>query len=123
MINVPGVWGAIAAALWLSARVHPGLALIAVYLLLLNAAIHIVQGAITRSYNPGLISAMVLFVPVGGWCLSTLQRSGRRTPPMHIIGAACALAIHLAIAIPVLNNKRKFAGAPPPSYLPSSRTT
>jgi hypothetical protein len=36
IINVPGVWGVIALSLWLAARVHPGFALIAVYLPLFN---------------------------------------------------------------------------------------
>lgn len=123
MINVPGVWGAIAVALWLSARIHPGLALIAIDLLLLNAVIHIVQGVVTRSYNPGLVSAIVLFLPVGGWCLYALQQSGGATLSMHIIGAACALAIHLAIAVPVMRNRRKLAGQSSGSYSPSNRTT
>ncbi len=109
-INVFGVWGGIAAAVWLCARVHAGFALIAAYLLLLNAVIHIVQGAVTRGYNPGLVSAIVLFLPVGGWCLYAAQEAGGGTLPMHAAGAAAALAIHLAIAIPVLNNKRKLAG-------------
>ena len=120
-INVFGVWGGIAAALWLCARVHPGFALIAAYLLLLNALIHIVQGAVMRSYNPGLVTAILLFVPAGCWCFYSLQLTGGGTLPMHIIGVACALAIHLAIAIPVLNNRRKFSGAR--GYPPSNRAT
>ncbi len=108
LINILGVWGGLAAALWLTARVHAGFAMIAAYLLLLNAVIHIVQGAAMRSYNPGLVTAIVLFLPVGGWCFYTLQRTGSGTLPMHIIGAASAIAIHLAIAIPVLNNRRRL---------------
>jgi hypothetical protein len=108
-INIFGVWGVIAVALWLTRLVHPGFALVAAYLLVLNAVIHIVQGAATRSYNPGLVSAIVLFLPVGGWCFYASQHAGGGTLPMHIIGLACAIAIHLAIALPVLNNRRRLA--------------
>lgn len=108
IINVPGVWGVIALSIWLAFWVNPGLALIAVYLPLLNALIHIAHAIITRSYNPGLVSAIVLFLPLCAWCLWTIQRSGHGTPAMHAIGVASALGIHLVIAVSVLRNRRKF---------------
>ena len=108
IINVPGVWGVIALALWLAARVRPGLALIAVYLPLLNALIHIAHAAITRSYNPGLVSAVVLFLPLCGWCLFAMQQAGYGTPAMHALGLGIALAIHVTIAVAVLRNRRKL---------------
>ena len=109
LINVPGVWGGIAVALWLAARVDTGFALIAVYLLLSNGVIHIVQAAAARSYNPGLITAIVLFLPVGGWGLLAVEHSGAATPAMHAIGLLTAVGIHLVIIIPVLRNRRKYA--------------
>jgi hypothetical protein len=108
IINIPCVWGVIALSLWLAARVNLGLALIAVYLPLLNAIIHIASAAIKRSYNPGLVTAIVFFLPVCGWCLWTIQRSGYGTPAMHAIGVGSALAIHLVIVISVLRNRRKY---------------
>lgn len=108
-INVPGVWGGIAIALWLAARVDAGFALIAIYLLLLNGVIHIAQAAATRSYNPGLITAIALFIPVGGWGMAAVERSGAATPAMHATGLAAAVAIHLAIIIPVLRKRHKYA--------------
>lgn len=109
IINVPGVWGVIALSLWLAARVNPGLALIAIYLPLLNAVIHIAHAGIARSYNPGLVSAIVLFLPVCGWCLRTVQRCGYGSFGMHAIGLGSALAIHLVIAFYVLRNRRRYA--------------
>lgn len=123
IINVPGVWGVIALSMWLAARVHPGLALIAVYLPLVNAVIHIVHAVVTRGYNPGLVSAIVLFLPVCGWCLHSIQQSGDGTVAMHAIGLGSALAIHLVIAISVLRNRRKLAAIASGSYSPISRTT
>jgi len=123
IINVPGVWGVIALSIWLAARVHPGLALIAVYLPLLNAVIHMVHAVVMRSYNPGLVSAILLFLPVCGWCLRVIQQSGNGTVAMHAIGLGSALAIHLVIAVWVLRNRRRLVSIAPRSYSPSSRTT
>lgn len=109
LINVLGVWGGIAVAISLAARVNTGFALIAIYLLLLNAVIHIFQAVVARSYNPGLVSGIVLFVPLGCWGWIGVDHSGAGTPAMHAIGLAAAVLIHLAIAIPVLRNRRKYA--------------
>lgn len=109
LINILGVWGGIAVAIWLAARVDTGFALIAIYLLLLNALLHIVQAVVTRSYNPGLVTGIVLFVPISCWSWIAVDRSGASTPAMHAIGLGAAVAIHLAIVIPVLRNRRRYA--------------
>jgi hypothetical protein len=112
IINVPGVWGVIAVALWLAAFVNPGLALIAVYLPLFNAVIHIAHALITRTYNPGLVTAIVIFLPVCAWCLYAIQQSGDGSFAMHAIGLGSAVAIHAVIAAAVLHNRRRFSQAP-----------
>ena len=109
IINVPGVWGIITLSLWLAARIHPGFTLIAVYLPLVNAIIHIGHAVSKRSYNPGLVTAIALFLPVCTWCLREIQQSGSGTLAMHTIGLASALAIHTVIAAKVLSNRRKLA--------------
>lgn len=108
MVNVPGIWGAIAVSLWLGMIVNRGFALIAIYLLLLNAAVHIVHGAVTRAYNPGLASAVLLFLPIGCWGLIALQMAGEASVAMHVTGIACAAAIHLAVVVVVLRNWQKY---------------
>src|SRR5208282_2200477 len=59
VINVPGVWGVIAASCYLAWVVRPGLALIAIYLTLVNAGAHVGALVALRRYNPGLITAIV----------------------------------------------------------------
>jgi len=108
LINVVGVWGGIASAIWLTARVNPGFALIAVYLLVLNAVIHVVSAVVARSYNPGLVSGILLFLPLGCWGWIAVEDSGAGTPAMHAIGLAAAVAMHLAIVIPVLRNRHRY---------------
>jgi hypothetical protein len=109
IIHVPGVWGVIALSLWLAARVHPGFALIAVYLPRLNAAIHIAHAAIMRSYNPGLVTAIALFLPVRIWCLRVIQQSGDGSCVMHAIGLGSPIGIYAVIAVSVLRNRPRVA--------------
>lgn len=111
LVNVPGVWGLLSLSLWLAARSHAGFALMAAYLVLLNAAGHIANGLLARAYNPGLASAVLLFLPIGCWCWIAVRQSGAGTPAMHAIGLATAIALHLAIALSVLRNRRKYLPA------------
>lgn len=48
IINVPGVWGVIAVSFYLAAYVSIGYGLVAVYLTLVNAIVHIVPAVILR---------------------------------------------------------------------------
>ncbi|MFP5237920.1 MAG: HXXEE domain-containing protein [Acidobacteriota bacterium] len=109
MINIPGVWGVIAVALWLSVRVGPGYGLIASYLLLLNGAAHIGQGIALRRYNPGLVTSILFFLPIGVWSLVAIQHSGAGTLVMHLIGAGSSLLIHAAIIAYALHKAHKLA--------------
>jgi hypothetical protein len=102
LINVPGVWGVIAIAFWLAALLNPGYGLIAAYLLLLNAVIHIGSAAFLRGYNPGLVTGVLFFVPLGAWCVIAIQETGFGSAWMQLIGLLAAVGIHAAIAIPVI---------------------
>ena len=97
VINVPGVWGVIALATYLSAWLAPGLGLIAVYLALVNAVAHVGQAMLLRRYNPGLVTAMAVFLPVGGYTLHRFDAAGAGGFVWQIVGIGSAVAIHLAI--------------------------
>jgi hypothetical protein len=96
-INVPGVWGVNLIALYLAYFVDPGLGLIAIYLTLVNAVAHVVATIVLRGYNPGLVTALVLFLPVGTWGLVALSSLPSVTTSYHVIGLGIALLIHAAI--------------------------
>ncbi|MER2509494.1 MAG: HXXEE domain-containing protein, partial [Amaricoccus sp.] len=85
VINIVGVWGVDTIAIWLAARVHLGLGLIAVYLSMVNALAHCGQAVAMRRYNPGLITAIVLFIPLGVATLWVLARTGAVTTTDHVI--------------------------------------
>jgi len=101
VINVPGVWGIIGLSLVLAATVRVGFGLMAAYLVAVNGAIHVIHAAIKRGYNPGLGTAIVLFLPLGGYAIAAIQQAGGGTAVMHLVGAATAIGIHAAIIIHV----------------------
>jgi hypothetical protein len=99
VINVPGVWGVMAFSLYLSRDVNPGFAFIAVYLVLVNAVVHVIHASVFLRYNPGLWTAIFLFFPMGVWALWLLQRSGAGSTAFHATGFLIAVAIHAAIVV------------------------
>jgi hypothetical protein len=108
-INILGVWGVNLAALYLSRFVDVGLGLIAVYLTLVNALTHVAAAAVLRRYNPGLVSAVVLFLPLSCWALWELARTPGVGTLDHLIGLAVAVLIHVAIVVHVLGRAESAA--------------
>jgi len=102
VVNIFCVWGVIAAAIYLARALAPGWGLIAVYLVAVNALVHLVHAVMFRRYNPGLVTAAVLFVPLSGAALWTIDAGGE----YHVIGLLTALVLHAAIIIHV---KRRMA--------------
>lgn len=100
-INTAGVWGVNAVSLWLAVFLNVGFGLIGVYLTLVNGVIHIVQAVALRRYNPGLLTAIVLFLPLSSLALWVLCSTGRTTPLQHGIGLVSAIGIHVAIIVHV----------------------
>jgi hypothetical protein len=97
VINVPGVWGVNLLSILLAFSVNLGFGLIGVYLTLVNGLVHVAQAIRLRSYNPGLVSALVLFFPVGGLALAHIIRSESVTVGYHLLGLGSAIGIHVAI--------------------------
>jgi hypothetical protein len=99
VINVVGVWVVILIALYLARFVGLGLGLIAIYLTLVNALVHVVGAVVQRRYNPGLATAVLLFLPVGLWALMVVAAAPGVTAMDHVVGLAVAILIHVAIAV------------------------
>ena len=79
--------------------IAPGWGLPAVYLVAVNALIHIVGATASRAYNPGLWTAIALFLPLSA--LSFWQSSLNPSIDWryHAFGLALAVAIHAAIIV------------------------
>ena len=99
LVNLGGVWTVDVLALYLACFVRPGLGLIAIYLAIVNAFVHLAVAIIRSSYNPGLITAMVLLLPAGsmGWWL--LRRTHEATSADHVWGLGVAVGVHALIAL------------------------
>ena len=94
MINIVGVWCVLALVYGAMRFLSPGWSVIAIYLIAINAAAHIAPAIIERSYNPGLVTACVLFVPLAiaySWTPSPI------TYGQNIVGFLIAFGIHAAI--------------------------
>tara|TARA_B100000378_G_scaffold181297_1_gene146630 strand:+ start:1301 stop:1900 length:600 start_codon:yes stop_codon:yes gene_type:complete len=97
VVNLPVVWGVNLFAFYAALLLSPGASLVAPYLLLVNAVLHIVTTLRLRCYNPGLVTAIVLFLPLSIATLASACATPGITILDHAIGLAAALAIHLAI--------------------------
>src|SRR5262249_53521145 len=64
-INSLLVWLLDVVALYLACFVDLSLGLIAIYLPMLNAVGHCVPALLKKQYNPGLLTSLFLFLPVG----------------------------------------------------------
>lgn len=82
-------------SLWLTRSLSPGFGLIAADLVLVNAAVHIIHAGLYRRYNPGLATAVLVFLPLGGAASRAL--SAGASLAQAGLGLAVALAIHAAI--------------------------
>ena len=97
-VNVAGVWGTDLIALYLAAFVRPGLGLIEMYQALVNATVHVIFTLVTRAYNPGLYTALLLLIPGGALGLWVFARSGQAAASDHIRSIGVALIIYSMIA-------------------------
>ncbi len=110
VINIGGVWLLDALCIWLAATVNLGLGLIAVYAALVNALVHIAVGVAARRYNPGLVTAVLLLLPVGGVGAWVVSRTGTVGVGYHALGIVAAVVLHGAIVGYVLRERRRLAG-------------
>jgi hypothetical protein len=100
-INSLLVWGLDLVALYLACFVDLSLGLIAIYLPIVNAFGHIVPAIITRKYNPGLLTSVLLFLPVGVTSAVVVSRAAGSTLGDQLLALGVAIAVHAIIIIHV----------------------
>ena len=98
-INLPGVWGVGLLSTYAATFVSVGWGLSMVYLTLVNSVAHIVAAALWRQYNPGLWTALILFVPVGAWALWRVSSEPGVRWIHHGVGLVVGAGIHIAIVL------------------------
>ena len=98
-INLPGVWGTGLFSIYAASFLSIGWGLSIVYLVLVNAVAHIVAAILWREYNPGLWTALILFVPLGTLALLQIARVPGVDHIHHAAGITVAIGIHAAIVV------------------------
>jgi len=94
VINILGVWVTFVAAILAAARADPGWGLVIAYALVVNGLIHVAAAVKFRRYNPGLATAVALFLPVGAAQAFLLADASAL---QHGVGLAVVVAVHAAI--------------------------
>ncbi len=111
VINIPVVWGFICIACYLCAFVNPGLGLIAIYMLLVNGIGHTAQAIISKRYNPGLGSSILVFLPFSIFGIvqfGELNAGGWR---WNMIALAVSIISHVAIILYATARRRRLLAA------------
>jgi hypothetical protein len=93
--NVVGVWVTLGIAFALTMSGMQSAGLFAGFLLLVNAVVHIVPTIATRRYNPGLVTAVLVFIPLGAAILANSWSQSSWGD--QLAGFGCAFLIHAAI--------------------------
>ena len=108
LVNIGYVWLPVAAAaLFPQALRWIGLAWIA--LTLINAIIHIVTSIRFRSYNPGLVTAILLFLPFTIWALmhevARGQLTGGEIGLLVLLGVLLHIPVAALFVVPYLRQR------------------
>jgi hypothetical protein len=93
-INSLLVWLLDIVALYMACFVDLSLGLIAIYLPMLNAFGHIVPAIVKKQYNPGLITSIALFLPVGIVSACLVSRAAGCSLENHLLALGVAIAVH-----------------------------
>lgn len=94
VINVIFVWFFLLAVFY-AASVSPGWGVLAAYLLAINGFVHTVWALRFRAYNPGLWTAIALFIPCAIWIFLKVPAS----LTTHIVSALVVIGLHAGIMI------------------------
>src|SRR5262249_27195722 len=94
---------AIAVAFWSRAGDWLVIALGAV--VLINGSAHVIGSVLTRSYSPGAISGLLLWIPLGAF---TLRRAWRNLPHARVIaGMLLGVVLHALVVLSTFSELRR----------------
>jgi hypothetical protein len=110
-INSLGVWAVDLAALYLAWLVEPSAGLVAGYLAVVNAVPHLGAALLRREYNPGAVTAALLLLPIGSWCIVSVG-SGAGVWA-HAVALAVAAGLHALIIAYVVRRLSMLSAAEP----------
>ena len=94
-VNIIGVWGIYILMIYAVVLSNPAFGLVAAYTTLANGLLHIIASIATRRYNPGLLTSIVLFLPLSAYTIYLISQLPEATPVYHLLGIGAALVIHI----------------------------
>jgi hypothetical protein len=100
-VNIPLFWvlGPIGALL---SRRHPLVGLSLYSVIVINGLIHVLSAVATGSYNPGLLTAVVVFLPLSLWVgYACFGRGGLSHKAMALL-IVWGIVLHAILAVPML---------------------
>jgi Protein of unknown function with HXXEE motif len=107
-INILLVWVMDIIALYLAVYVHIWFGLIAAYMPAFNGITHIAASIKMRKYNPGVLTSIFIFLPVGCFGIYLISQTAKVSVLHHAIALGITLLAHAAIIVRVkLNLKKK----------------
>ena len=98
-INAGAVWTVDVIALWLAYHVDLAIGLLPIYLMGINALTHIAAAVAERAYNPGLWTAIGVFLPVSVWGAIEIGDAAEAGADWQLIALAFALTVHAGIVV------------------------
>jgi hypothetical protein len=96
-INIVGVWALGVLSLLLMITVSPAWGLLAAWIMLINGFVHVLAALVRRQVNPGLVTAVLLFLPLGGATLQSLRDQIAASPDVNTACLAIVVAVHAGI--------------------------
>jgi hypothetical protein len=110
-INAGAVWIVDVTALWLAYHVDLAIGLLPIYLMGINALTHIAAAVAERAYNPGLWTAIGVFLPVSVWGAIEIGDAAEAGADWQLIALAFALNVHAGIVVYVRRRATPRAAA------------
>lgn len=110
-INLVLVWATFLVLLYAARYVDLALGLVAPYAVLLNGLLHTRMALGQRRPNPGLWTAVLLFLPVGGGAIYGIGRIAGAAAGAHLRGLGGGIALHLIVGVIIGLTLRRGAAA------------
>ena len=99
VINMGGVWVLNVLVMWLVVTRDPGWGLISVYAASFNAVLHLGQAIRMRRYNPGLVTALVVLLPLSVWAGWVIHAAVVVRATQELVAIGVAVGLHVAIFV------------------------
>jgi Protein of unknown function with HXXEE motif len=107
IINILLVWVLDIVALYLAVYIHIWFGLIAAYMPAFNGITHIAASIKMKKYNPGVLTSIFIFLPVGFYGIYLISQTAKVSVIHHAIALGITILAHAAIIARVKWNLRK----------------